>query len=190
MFQRTLSCLILVVAAITAHSQPAAAQQQGVTIGYVNLQTGQTQLLNAILKKRFVDGGPIQRLAIRSMHDGYNLIRAGKDASGKCRTEALRLTVVGNQLKFVRPTWFFVCSSADCDDSNPDEWIEQGPPVDDGNPFTGDSTGGYLSQGFGICSPNRSKTGCECIGNRSGVTSCNFGIDVSGMEYDSVVIGQ
>jgi hypothetical protein len=157
----------------------ARANDPGVTIGYVNPQTGQSQLLNGALKKQFVDGGPIQRFAVRLMGDGYNLIRAGKDAAGHCRTEALHLSVVGNQLRFKPATWFFVCSSDVCDDNNPDEWIEPGP---NGEP-------GYLSQGFGICSPNHWKTSCECIGNRTWVTTCDFGIDVSGMGYEHVVIG-
>lgn len=180
MLQRTLKAIALAAATLALAAPDAQADgPAGITIGYVNPQTGQTQLLDGILKRQFVDGGPIKRFAVRLMADGYNLIRTGKDAQGHCRTEALRLSVSGNQLKFVRPTWFFVCDSDTCDDANPDLYVPAGPNGEEG----------YVSQGIGICSPNHWKTSCECIGNRTGTTQCNFGIDVGGMEFDHVVIG-
>jgi hypothetical protein len=160
---------IALIAAIPFSSGLAAGDTAAVVIGRVDAQSGRAQLDERLLRRQFSDGGPILHFLAMPFEDGYNLLRVGKDAAGRCRTEALRLSLSDGKLRLHEVRWFTTCSSPTCDDAN-----------DDGDPY---------SAGFAMCSPNHAKTGCDCVGS-NGVSSCNFGIDVGGMGLATVLVSQ
>jgi hypothetical protein len=166
--------LIAVITLVLSTAAPLfsplhAAEDTAVVIGRIDAQTGRALLDERLLKRRFADGGPIQHFLALPFDDGYNLLRIGKDAQGRCRTEALRLSQSDWKLKLHAVRWFTTCSSSTCAAAN-----------DDGDPYSAD---------FAMCSPNHAKTGCDCIGE-NGESSCNFGIDVGGMELATVLTSQ
>jgi hypothetical protein len=147
-------------ASVWFSSTHAADEAAAVVIGRIDAQSGRAQLDERLLTRRFEDGGPIRHFLAMPFDDGYNLLRIGKDAQGRCRTEALRLSRDDLKLKLQAVRWFTTCSSSTCDAAN---------------------------DNFAMCSPNHDKTGCDCVGD-NGFSSCNFGIDVEGMGLETVLV--
>jgi hypothetical protein len=178
-----LSIMAAAIAMLPMSFGHATATTSGsVVIGQINPHTGKARLDERLLKRRFADGGVIRHFVAMPFHDGYNLLRIGKDAQGHCRTETMRLTRSNLELKFEALRWITTCSSSTCDDNNED--------LEDFD-FGGSDTDDYENQNslnFAMCSPNHDKTGCDCIG-QNGTSSCNFGIDVSGVGLETVLFG-
>jgi hypothetical protein len=104
-------------------------------------------------------------------------VRIGTAANGNCRTESIPLQLSGNRLIATSVRWMTTCDSAQC---------------------------------TSFCLPNRGRTACDCNGNIGSLGTsdlidefdvesqhtgggepahCNFGIDVSGVELDTIVVG-
>jgi hypothetical protein len=118
----------MLFAALGATSASAAP----VIVGSVNPQTNRVTIFEDLMVKTFSDGGRIQYF-----HGGYStgsgayfLVRAGKSASGGCRTEVFTLVRLANNRlaiadssdaskpwnPLIIPTMFatFDCTSSDC----------------------------------------------------------------------------
>ena len=119
--------LLVTLGATTTHAAPSA-----VVVGSVNPLTNRVTIFEDLMVKTFADGGVIQHF-----HGGYGtgsrayfLVRAGKSASGGCRTEFFRLVrLENNRLAIADPSnnsiaWnpnilskmfaTFDCTSSDC----------------------------------------------------------------------------
>jgi hypothetical protein len=97
--------------ASTLYAGPPTA----VVIGTVDQAAGQAWLKKELLLTKFGNGDPIEHLLVRQYHDGYHLLRIGKNASGGCRSESIPLKISGSRLVATEVHWFVICDSPSCD---------------------------------------------------------------------------
>ena len=127
---------------------PALAFAQPVVVGSVNPVTQRITIFEDILVSTFADGTPITRMwgksngSTNGISNGFQWLRAGKTATGACRTEVFTLVrISGNRLAVatsingVLAPWeprniptkiyaTFDCTSTDClacDSGNPSD---------------------------------------------------------------------
>lgn len=133
------ACLALCFAAPAVFAQP-------VVVGSINPVTQRITIFEDILVTSFADGTPITRMwgksngSTNGISNGFQWLRAGKTASGACRTEVFTLVrISGNRLvvaasvngvltpwdvRYIPQKMFaaFDCTSTDCvacDSGNP-----------------------------------------------------------------------
>ena len=156
--------LLVALGAATTNAAP-------VVVGSVNPITNRVTIFEDLMVKNFADGGPIQHFlgGYGSISKAYFLMRAGKSATGGCRTEFFRLVrLENNRLAIADPSissmpWnphilqkmfaTFDCTSSDC------LFCESGNPND---PLGADPDSGCA------CSEN---TGGSCLSVRPGSLS-------------------
>ena len=59
---------------------------------------------------------PVEPLLVRQYHDGYQLLRIGKNTSGGCRSESIPLKISDTRLVATEVHGFVICDSPSCDD--------------------------------------------------------------------------
>ena len=145
--------LLVSTAAATTNAAP-------VVVGSVNPITNRVNIFEDLMVKTFADGGQIQHFlgGYGSVSKAYFLMRAGKTATGGCRTEFFRLVrLENNRLAIADPDNFaapwnphilqkmfatFDCTSTDC------LFCESGNPND---PMGADPNSGCACTDGGSC---------------------------------------
>lgn len=104
-----------------------------VTVAKLDAESGKIMIREQVLRKKFADGGKIERFEVKEFIDGYNLLRMGTDKDGKGHVEAFPLKMKAGELVLGKLKWFVTCdiTAANC-----------------------------VNRAF--CLPNYEKTACQC----------------------------
>lgn len=100
-------------------SGEVAAAAQGLVardtaIAWLDAKGRVTGINTAVLRKQFIDGGPILEFKVISISNGFNLLRRGRTMAGANHTDTVPLLIAIKKLVIGDLKWIVTCDSAAC----------------------------------------------------------------------------